>query len=96
MHVYQLILYKLVNVYFCCACAVMSSSFFNRLAQAYNHVAALLFYIAKDAELPTDKSMTFKPMVWNQPPKRSVSPACTMTLLNPAMVTMPIQKLLRL
>ena len=37
-------------------------------------------------------------MVWNQPSKKSVNPACasTMTLLNPAMVTIPIQKLLRL
>ena len=67
----------------------MNFDFFNRLGQVCNHVAALLFYIeyhAEDAELPTDKSITSKPMVWNQPPKKSVNPACasTMTFVKPS------------
>ena len=52
-------------------------------------MAALLFYIvyrAKDVELPTDKSITSKPMVWNQSSNRSVNPACasTMTFVKPS------------
>ena len=62
---------------------------FYRLGQACNHIAALLFYVeyhAKDDELPTDKSITSKPMVWNQPPKKSVNPASasTMTFVKPS------------
>ena len=50
----------------------------NRLGQACNHVAALLFFIEHNAmkdELPTDTS-TSQPMKWNQPPKKSILPAC--------------------
>ena len=50
-----------------------------RLGQACNHVAALLFFIehhAKNDELPSDTSKTSQPMKWNQPPKKSISPAC--------------------
>lgn len=59
-----------------------------RLGQACNHIAALLFYIehhAHDAKLPTEKSKTSKAMTWNQPPKKSIMPACTssMTFIKP-------------
>ena len=49
-----------------------------RLGQACNHVAALLFFIEHHAghdKLPTDKTKTSKPMTWNQPPKKEVTPA---------------------
>ena len=60
-----------------------------RLGQACNHIAALLFYIehhAHDAELPTEKSKTSKAMTWNQPPKKSITPACasSMTFIKPS------------
>ena len=50
-----------------------------RLGQACNHVAALLFYIehhANDSELPSEVSKTSKPMIWHQPPKKTIPPAC--------------------
>ena len=60
-----------------------------RLGQACSHIAVLLFYIenhAHDDELPTDKSKTSKAMTWNQPPKKSVTPACAsfMTFVKPS------------
>ena len=59
------------------------------MGQACNYIAALLFYIenhAHDEELPTDKSKTSKAMTWNQPPKKSVTPACasSMTFVKPS------------
>ena len=42
-------------------------------------MAALLFFIEHNAmkdELPTDTSRTSQPMKWNQPPKKSILPAC--------------------
>ena len=53
--------------------------FLCSLGQAYNHVAALLFYIeyhAHDDDLPAEKSKTSLPMRWNQPPKKTVAPDC--------------------
>ena len=48
------------------------------LGQACNHIAALLFCIeshAGDEKLPSEVSKTSKPMMWNQPPKKEISPA---------------------
>ena len=50
-----------------------------RLGQACDHIAAILFYIernANDPELPTEISKTSKPMTWHQPPKKTVPSAC--------------------
>lgn len=39
-----------------------------------------------DDELPTEKSKTSLPMKWNQPPKKTVAPACAndMTFIKPS------------
>ena len=59
-----------------------------RLGQACNHIAALLFFIehhAGDERLPTELSKTSRPMSWNQPPKKEVTPfhAQDMTFVKP-------------
>jgi len=51
----------------------------NRLGQACNHIAALLFYIehhcsSKEDTLPTELTKTSMPMKWNQAPRKIVQP----------------------
>lgn len=57
------------------------SSFSNscRLGQACSHIAALLFYIDHHIsrglnKFPSEVSKTSKPMLWNQPPRKKVTP----------------------
>ena len=71
-----------------------------RLGQACNHIAALLFFIehhVKDKSLLTDISKTSKPMVWNQPPKKTVAPECSsdMWFVKPSHGDLPVQRINR-
>ena len=63
-------------------CACLCKFILCRLGQACNHIAALLFFIDYYANisaeyLPTDLSKMSKPMAWNQPPKKTVTPECS-------------------
>ena len=74
--------------------------FLCRLGQACNHIAALLFFIenhAKDEILPTEISKTSKPMIWNQPPKKTVAPECSsnMWFVKPSHGDLPVQRISR-
>ena len=56
-----------------------SNFFLGRLGEACNHIAALLFYL-EDAKkkrlkvLPSTKTCTDQPMMWNQPAKKVITP----------------------
>ena len=71
-----------------------------RLGQACNHIAALLFFIEHHSnaeDLPTEVSKTTKPMAWNQPPKKSVTPECSsnMRFVKPSYGYLPLQRISR-
>ena len=64
--------------------------------QACNHIAALLFFIehhVKDEILPTEISKTSKPMIWNQPPKKTVAPEYSSNIwfVKPSHGDLPVQ-----
>ena len=47
--------------------------------------------------LPTDISKTSKPMTWNQPPKKTVTPDCSssMQFVKPSHGDLPLQRIRR-
>ena len=87
----------MIIVYDCsCYC---SKFILCRLGQACNHIATLLFFIDYYANinaenLPPDLSKTSKPMAWNQPPKKTVTPECSsnMQFIKPSHGDLPLQK----
>ena len=93
----------IVSVYDCsCFCSKIIKFILCRLGQACNHIAALLFFIDNygiiNAEnLPTDLSKTSKPMAWNQPPKKTVTPECSsnMQFIKLSHGDLPLQRISR-
>ena len=84
--IYSLLFYILTVIMF----------IFCRSGQACNHIAALLFFIehhVNDEILPTEISKTSKPMIWNQPSKKTVASECSssMRFVKPCHGDLPMQ-----
>ena len=71
--------------------------FLCRLDQACNHMLIFIENHVKDEILPTEISKTSKPMIWNQPPKKTVAPECSsnMWFVKPSHGDLPVQRISR-